>query len=346
MSPSTKKIFSTVWTQGALATFDLSNFTKDQVDDLRPGHWLRFDDDKLADLNNEDAGTAGYIAQGNVYNALLHKGDLRSAVANLTTGSGNDTLIGNDRDNVLKAGAGTDIIVTSGGNDTVSGGADADTIHFGAGHSTLRDSVADLNGDVVREFGFGAVDVLGLRLGWNSISITAGQTTISAGGSTVELNGSFAGNGAFILSARGSGPTPIPRVGYVNYLPSLAEGVSVNTTSINGVADQSFLTGDGSVRFTLEFKSAVSAFANSLGIYKIKADGTIGDVHILFDNTLERGGGRALRRSRRAGQRRAYRLLPDPGRLRRLRRPAGQSLLPGAGNDGPGGRGRQRAARS
>ena len=43
-----------------LATFDLSNFTKDQVDDLRPGHWLRFDDDKLADLNNQvDAGTEG-----------------------------------------------------------------------------------------------------------------------------------------------------------------------------------------------------------------------------------------------------------------------------------------------
>ena len=41
----------------------------------------------------------------------------RSAIANLTTGIGNDTLIGNDRDNVLSAGAGTDIILTSGGND-------------------------------------------------------------------------------------------------------------------------------------------------------------------------------------------------------------------------------------
>jgi serralysin len=48
--------------------------------------------DQLADLNNAvDAGTAGYIAQGNVYNALLYHGDLRSAVANLITGIGNDT---------------------------------------------------------------------------------------------------------------------------------------------------------------------------------------------------------------------------------------------------------------
>src|SRR6185295_18228730 len=47
-----------------------------------------------------------------------------------------------------------------------------------------------------------------------------------------------------------------------------------------------FLAGDGSVRFTLELKSAVSAFANTLGVYKIAADGTISDVHVLFANTL------------------------------------------------------------
>ena len=121
-----------MWTQGALVTYDLSNFTQNQVDDLRPGHFLTFADDKLADLNSAvPAGTEGYIAQGNIYNALLYHGDLRSAVANLTTGIGNDTLIGNDRDNVLSAGAGTDTIVTGGGNDTVSGGAGADTISFG-----------------------------------------------------------------------------------------------------------------------------------------------------------------------------------------------------------------------
>ena len=282
---STGKIFSTVWTQGAAATYDLSTFTQDQVDDLRPGQWLTFSTPQLADLNPADLSPQ-FRAQGNIYNALLYKGDLSSAIANLTTGSGNDTLIGNDRDNVLSAGIGTDIILTNGGNDIVRGGAGADLIQFGTGHSTLRDSVADLNGDVVREFGFGAVDVLGMRLGWDSVTITATRTTISAGGSTVQLDGSFAGNGAFILSARGSGADAHTALGYVNFLPALAEGVSVNTASVNGVADQSFLSGDGSARFTLEFKSAVSAFANTLGAYKIKADGTIDNVLILFDNTL------------------------------------------------------------
>ncbi|WP_422002020.1 DUF4114 domain-containing protein [Reyranella sp.] len=290
---STSKIFSTVWTQGALAFFDLSAFTQDQVDDLRPGHWLKFDDTKIAELNSLAApgDPDYYLAQGNVYNALLHHGDLRSAIVGLTTGIGNDTLIGNDRDNVLNGGAGDDIVVTAGGNDTVSGGAGADTFHFGGGHSTLRDTLADLNGDTVREFGFGAVDVLGARLGWDSVSVTAGQTTISSGGSTVTLDGGFAGNGVFLLSARGSGADAHTGLSYVNYLPTLAEGVAVDTASINGLAAQPFLSGDGAVRFTLDLKSAVSAFANSLGYYKIAADGTISDVHILFANTLDVAAG-------------------------------------------------------
>ena len=49
---STNKIFSTVWTQGATVTYNLSNFAQDQVDDLRPGHWLKFANDQLADLNS------------------------------------------------------------------------------------------------------------------------------------------------------------------------------------------------------------------------------------------------------------------------------------------------------
>ena len=74
---------------------------------------------------------------------------------------------------MLSAGAGTDTIVTGGGNDTVSGGAGADTISFGPGYNVLRDSVADLNGDVVSGFGFGTVDFLGERFGWDNVTLTS-----------------------------------------------------------------------------------------------------------------------------------------------------------------------------
>ena len=77
----------------------------------------------------------------------------------------------------------------------------------------------------------------------------------------------------------------------MNYLPTLSEAVRVDEASINGIANPSFLTGDGSVRSTLEFKSAVSAYSNALGVYKVDADGTISDVHILFSNTLDAAAG-------------------------------------------------------
>ena len=92
---------------GAVTTYDLSEFTDNQTDDLRPGHWLTFSHAQLADLNNAvAAGTPQYQAQGNIYNSLLYHGDLRSEVSTLITGSGNDTIFGNDIDNVLKTNAG------------------------------------------------------------------------------------------------------------------------------------------------------------------------------------------------------------------------------------------------
>jgi hypothetical protein len=139
---STQKILTTVWTQGAAATYDLRNFAQDQIDDLRPGHWLTFSNDQLADLNNQLPDDAAYKAKGNVYNALLYQGDLRSAIADLITGVGNDTLIGNDRDNKLMGGDGIDILVANGGNDTLVGGLGADKIHFGPGSSVARETWA------------------------------------------------------------------------------------------------------------------------------------------------------------------------------------------------------------
>ena len=100
------------------ATYDLSNFGSDQVNDLRPGQWLTFSRAQLADLNSAaDAGTAQFIAQGNIYNALLYNGDVRSLVNNVTTGSGNDTIMGNSAKNKIVAGAGDDVIDGGGGHD-------------------------------------------------------------------------------------------------------------------------------------------------------------------------------------------------------------------------------------
>lgn len=287
---ATGKIFSTVWTQGATATYDLSNFTEDQQADLRPGQWLRFSSSQIADLDNASAaGTPEYQAQGNVYNALLYQGDARSLVSNLITGSGNDRLIGNDADNSLMAGAGADTIDGGLGDDTISGGAGGDIITFGGGRGLLRDSLADLDGDAVLDFGVGhAVRILGTHVTIDAFTVAAGGGgfSVGLGGSTFDLRGDFSG-GDFVAAARGSGDDAFTHLAFIPYLPVLSEQAAVATLAINGIADDTLLTGDGLVSFTVTLDSAVTAYRDMIGTYRIAADGTITNVSLLFDDVLD-----------------------------------------------------------
>lgn len=131
---ATKKIFTTVWTQGADTTFDLSNFDDDQYDDMRPGHWLRFSNSQLADLNSQaPEGTPEYQAQGNVYNSLLYRDDRRSEIGSLKAGSGDDTIIGNDLNNTIWGNDGDDTIEGGTGNDILHGGDGDDVLSGGFG---------------------------------------------------------------------------------------------------------------------------------------------------------------------------------------------------------------------
>lgn len=285
----TGKIFSTVWTQGAEATYDLSNFNEDQLADLRPGQWLRFSDGQIADLDNQaPEGTAEYQAQGNIYNALLYQGDMRSLISNLITGSGDDRLIGNDADNRLSAGAGNDTIDGGLGDDTISGGSGADTITFGPGHNLLRDLLGDLDGDAVLDFAGGnAVQILGTHVARAAFTVTTGSgfATIGLEDSTFTLHGDF-GDGDFIAAARGGGEDGFTHLAFIPYLPALAEHVTVDPGAINGIADSILLAGDGIVSFTVTLEAATSSYRNMLGSYRIAADGTITDVGLLFDDVL------------------------------------------------------------
>lgn len=74
-------------------------------------------------------------------------------------------------------------------------------------------------------------------------------------------------------------------------LPILQEGVGVDPALINGIVDEAFLTGDGSIRFSVEMETAVSGYRNTLGAYKVAADGTISDARILFADTLAASAG-------------------------------------------------------
>lgn len=325
---ATHKIFSTVWTQGGLSTYDLRNFDEDQHDDLRPGRWLTFSREQLADLNGALAlpAPAGFIAQGNVYNALQYGDDTRSLISHLIAGSGNDTVIGNVLDNELTGNDGNDFLQGEAGNDTLiggnggdfldggdgndlllggagvdqlrgglgvnilQGGAAGDFIEFGDGIDTLRDTWTDITRDVVSGFGAGhSVDVLRSLVGRSSLGIEYDDdftnATLTAGANSVNLGGTFKG-GDFIAAARGMGADAHTTITYADFLPALQEGVRVASSLINGIASDAYLEGDGLVTFTLDLESAISAFANAFGYYEVEADGVLGDVHILYANTL------------------------------------------------------------
>lgn len=118
---SANRIYETVWDGGGVDTYDLSNYTTSLSINLNPGASSLFSAVQLANLGD------GHSASGNVYNAYLYNGDVRSYIDNAIGGSGNDTILGNAIANVLNGGSGDDTLIGGGGSDTIIGGAGADT---------------------------------------------------------------------------------------------------------------------------------------------------------------------------------------------------------------------------
>ncbi|MFZ4532302.1 MAG: M10 family metallopeptidase, partial [Alsobacter sp.] len=134
--PNGNTIFRTVWDGGGLDTYDFSNFTTNLKVNLEPGEYSDLAAGRTlyhAYLGGSSSDLNAGYARGNVYNAALYQGDLRSLIENATGGSGNDTVSGNQAANVLSGGAGNDSLLGLTGDDTLLGGAGNDTMNGGAG---------------------------------------------------------------------------------------------------------------------------------------------------------------------------------------------------------------------
>ncbi|CAN5921530.1 hypothetical protein BH11PSE3_BH11PSE3_03010 [soil metagenome] len=258
----------TLWSGGTGNTLDLSGFNQDAVINLAPGTF----------------SSAG----GLVNNIGI---DVHTVIETAIGGGGNDKIYASDVGSKLFGGSGLDQLFCGAGNDITTGGADPDTINPGGGLNILRDSLGNMNGDTVFNFGQSTtIDTTGSLIGRDNLVVThqAGTTTLTMADSSILLQGSFDG-GDFMAVARGSGDSMHTMVTFVPYLPALFENVRVDTYAINGIANQPYLTGDGSVGFTMTFTSAVSAFSNTLGFYQVAADSTLFDAHVIYANTLNPG---------------------------------------------------------
>ena len=87
--PADSKVFLTIWDGGGNDTYDLSSYGLGALDiDLGAGGFSVFSSLQLALLKVD----SGIYARGNVYNALLHEGNIRSLIENAIGGDGRDSL--------------------------------------------------------------------------------------------------------------------------------------------------------------------------------------------------------------------------------------------------------------
>lgn len=104
----------TIYDSNGIDTINFSNFSANQ-------------EISLVELTYSDIG-------GLVDNVTIARGVV---VENATSGAGNDTLIGNDVGNILRANAGNDILSGNLGNDTLYGGTGNDSLYGGGGNDVL-----------------------------------------------------------------------------------------------------------------------------------------------------------------------------------------------------------------
>lgn len=139
-NPAEAKIFRTIWDGGGTDTYDASNYTTKVRIDLAPGAWTQLKKGQRAILDQNSVATEAddELARGNVANALLYKGGLRSLIENAKGGSGDDRISGNQAKNVLTGKEGDDRLIGLKADDILRGGEGRDKLFGGRGDDVLR----------------------------------------------------------------------------------------------------------------------------------------------------------------------------------------------------------------
>lgn len=180
INPGANRIFATIWDGGGIDTYDLSNYTTDLTLDLNPGGWSTFSSTQLAYLGN------GNYARGNIANALLFNGDLRSIIENAIGGSGHDTiygnqvantLTGNGGDDTLYGHSGEDVLYGGAGNDSFDGGLLVDQIYGGAGDDIVSIFGSNFIDDIFGGIGVDILSMSGYTRAAVNVNLDAGTYT-------------------------------------------------------------------------------------------------------------------------------------------------------------------------
>lgn len=131
--------FKTLWDAGGNDTISVSNFSQACVVDLIPGSYS-----SIRILPPALPAGVVYPGTGPTYDGNNNLGIAYEAIIeNAIGGSGNDTLIGNNANNILDGGAGNDTLYVSLGNDTLIGGTGIDIVNYSVAHASYTLTKAD-----------------------------------------------------------------------------------------------------------------------------------------------------------------------------------------------------------
>jgi serralysin len=145
IDPGGNRIFATIWDGGGKHdSYDLSAYSNNVLINLAPGGYSKFKEGQVADLGYYD-GAGLHKASGNIYNALMYKGNTNSLIEDAIGGSGNDQLYGNKVGNHLEGNGGNDKFFGGAGNDIYDGGRGADIFYFKPNWD--RDRIVDFQGN-------------------------------------------------------------------------------------------------------------------------------------------------------------------------------------------------------
>ncbi|MCI3131616.1 matrixin family metalloprotease [Phenylobacterium aquaticum] len=141
----TDPVMRTFYDAGGIDTFDLTAHTRGSMIDLTPGsysstaYWSAADQAKYwTDLHPDMAASIAQVfADPKVYTWSYNLGlAYGTVIENVKAGSGNDTVMGNDVDNVIEGNGGQDYLRGGAGNDTLMGGDDFDDLNGNVGNDT------------------------------------------------------------------------------------------------------------------------------------------------------------------------------------------------------------------
>ncbi|MFT3847433.1 MAG: M10 family metallopeptidase C-terminal domain-containing protein [Propionivibrio sp.] len=191
-----KNYFQTIWDAGGNDTIIWAATSESATIDLRPGAW--------SDLGNTlrfwNSDYTYVVGSSNNTVAIYYT----VTIENVTGGSGNDWLIGNDVANVLNGGMGKDLLEGGLGDDTyvVDNAGDVVTELLGGGTDTVRSGISYVLGNHLEHLtltGTAALNGTGNGLD-NTLTGNSGANVLDGGAGADTLIGGL-GNDTYLIGA-------------------------------------------------------------------------------------------------------------------------------------------------